>query len=198
MQELNRGDQLFSHPSPPEADQKIIGMQPAIKYITIGKVLKGKGVERSLKVLPLTFDPSRFLALREVYFQKDDSLMKSEIDEVEVLRDHVLLKIRGLDSAEKTLTLQGCEVKIPETESPPLPEGIYYHYEIIGLDVYTDGGTYLGKVHQIIETGSNDVYSVLKDGKEVLIPAIEEIVLEIDIVKRLIVIHPMKGLLDDV
>lgn len=177
--------------------KKTIGMQPAIRYITIGKVLKGKGVERILKVLPLTFDPSRFLTLHEVFFQKDDTLIKREIEDVKVMPDHVLLTIKGLDTAEKTVAFHDSEVKIPETESPPLPEGTFYHYQIIGLDVFTDTGTHLGKVHQIIETGSNDVYSVVKNGKEILIPAIEEIVERIDIKAGSIVIHPMKGLLDD-
>jgi len=85
---------------------------------------------------------------------------------------------------------------VPEEESPPLPEDVYYYYQIIGLKVFTVDGVYIGGVSDIIETGSNDVYVVRDEEKEYLIPAIRDVIKDIDIGNRRIIISPEAGLLE--
>jgi 16S rRNA processing protein RimM len=173
-------------------------MHPAGRLITIGTVLRTKGIDGVLRVQPLTFDPQRFHSLREVYFEKNGALTEGVIEDVTVSPGCVFLKIEGIERPEETATYAGSEIKIPESESPRLPEGMYYHYQIIGLDVYTTRGIFVGKVKQIIETGSNDVYSVVERGKETLVPAIAEVIEEINLEENRITIKEIEGLLDAV
>lgn len=148
-----------------------------------------------LKILPLTFDPERFLALRELFFDLKGSLVKEAVEDVHVESGYVFLRVTGYGTPEKAASLAGSEIKIPESLSPDLPEGVFYHYQIIGLEVYTATGVFLGKVREIIETGSNDVYSVVDREREILVPAITEVIETIDLENRRIIIREMEGLL---
>ena len=175
-------------------------MKSSNKYrlVTIGIVAKPKGVGSHLRVLPLTFDPSRFLDLDSIFIEKEGALHERVIENVEIKGKYVFLKIEGIETMDECRNFVGSEVKINESYSPPLPEGEYYHYQIIGLEVFTDSGHYLGKVTDILETGSNDVYSVVDGKREVLIPAIAEVIEEINLNKNRIIIHAIEGLLNDI
>ncbi|MGW8271756.1 MAG: ribosome maturation factor RimM [Thermodesulfovibrionales bacterium] len=170
-------------------------MHHSEKFITIGKVAKTHGADGSLRVIPLTHDPGRFSSLTRVFFDLDGELVRAEVASVRVHSAHVALKVRGWDTPERAARLADCEIKIPSSESPALPEGVYYHYQILGLDVFTEGGDFIGKVREIIETGSNDVYSVVDDARETLIPAIADVVLAIDLDSGRIIIREVEGLL---
>ena len=87
--------------------------------------------------------------------------------------------------------------RFPE-EVLPLPKGHYYHYQIVGLLVETEGGTVLGRVTEVLETGSNDVYLVKDDqGREFLLPALKEVIRDIDLEKGLMLVRPLPGMLED-
>jgi 16S rRNA processing protein RimM len=168
------------------------------RLVTIGIVAKSKGVGSRLRILPLTFDPSRFLDLESIFIEKEGSLHEKGIESAEVKGKYVFLKIKGMNTAEECSEYIGNEVKIHESDCPALPDGEYYHFQIIGLEVFTDSGHYLGTVTDIIETGSNDVYTVTHGTKEILIPAIADVIEEIDLDGNRITIHPIEGLLNDV
>jgi len=85
---------------------------------------------------------------------------------------------------------------VDAADSPELPEGVYYHFEIIGAAVYTDDAGYLGRVTEILETGSYDVYVVRGENREYMIPAQPDVVTSIDRQQKKITIHPLDGLLD--
>ena len=91
------------------------------------------------------------------------------------------MKLKGFNSISEAEKLKGCEIAIPEKWLWPLGVDEYYQFQIIGLDVYTDEGVHLGKVKDIFPTGSNDVYTVKKGQKEYLIPAIKEVIKEVDL-----------------
>lgn len=167
------------------------------KLITIGRVLKTKGVEGQLRILPLTFDPMRFKALQDIYLEREGTIYQKAIEDSKIDGKKVVLKLRNIDSPEEASFFIGAEIKIPESESPELPEGVYYHYQLINLEVFTDTGRFIGIIKKIIETGSNDVYTVVNDDREILVPAIKEVVKEINLEKNRIIIHPIRGLLDD-
>ena len=87
-------------------------------------------------------------------------------------------------------------IQIPEEDRIALPEGSYYQFEIKGLDVYLEGGRFLGKVTDILRTGANDVYVVGQGEKEYLIPALRSVVKEINLSEKRMTLHPMEGLLE--
>jgi 16S rRNA processing protein RimM len=101
----------------------------------------------------------------------------------------------GVDARVQAEALIGAELFIPKTELPELDEDTYYWFELIGIEVYTTADNYLGRVDSIIPTGSNDVYVVKDKKKEVLIPAIESVVVDIDIEHKIMRVDLPEGLI---
>ena len=99
-------------------------------------------------------------------------------------------------SREEADSLKGGLIQVLEEERYPLPADHYYRYEIVGLDVFLEDGTSLGKVEAVLETGGNDVYLVKQDAHEYYIPALKQVVKKIDVMKKEMTICPMEGLLD--
>jgi 16S rRNA processing protein RimM len=166
--------------------------------ITIGKILKPVGLRGEVKVLPLTDFPDRFKALREVIVQikEEEKPQQYQIDHVRYGPPFVYITFSGFFSVDQVDVLIGGLIQIPEEQRVLLPEGSYYQFELQDVDVYLEDGTLLGKVNQILQTGSNDVFVVKSDTREYLIPALHTIVKEIDISKKRMMIHPMDGLLE--
>lgn len=157
------------------------------ELVVVGRILKEWGLKGDLLVMPLTFDPKRFYSLHEVFVQIKNAVERKKIREARLYKDNLLLRFDGCETPEHARKYRGALIKIDKSESPKLPEGIYYHYQVVGLDVYNTSGDYLGKVREIIETASNDVYVVKSDDKEYLIPAIKEFIAEIDIESKKII-----------
>ena len=110
----------------------------------------------------------------------------------------MLVKFEGVDTPEQAGLFRNQWLYVKTVDVPPLPDGQIYQYQLFGLRVVDDGGTELGELAEIIETGANDVY-VVKDrqGREVLLPAIPAVILEVDLVRRLMRVHLLEGLLPD-
>jgi 16S rRNA processing protein RimM len=165
--------------------------------ITIGKILRLRGVRGEVKVLPLTDIPDRFEHLKTVYVTIPQGQEFSvEIELVRYYKGFVYLRFRETISREEVQNLVGGILQVDRSSVPEPPEGVYYHFEILGSVVYTEDTQYLGTVVDILETGSNDVYVVQENTREYLIPATEEVVTHIDREKGVITIHPLEGLLD--
>ncbi len=165
--------------------------------ITIGKVQKTHGVRGELKIEPHTDHPERFQALKRVFLVSAGGKKKEcRVLAVRYVGDAPLLLFAGHESPEKAKELNGWLVQLPEEEAVPLPEGQYYWFELIGMDVESETGEKLGRITDIFQTGSNDVY-VMKAGKrEIYLPATKEVVRQVDRKARRMVIHVMDGLLD--
>lgn len=165
--------------------------------VTIGKILKPRGIRGELKVLSLTDIPDRFESLEAVYVHASGTeSLRVGIEHVSYYKDFVYLRFKGYNSIEKAQELVGALLQVDRSESPELPEGLFYRFEIIDAEVYTDDERYLGKVVDILETGASDVY-VVRDGKqEYLIPSNPDVVTEIDRERRKIRVHPPEGLLE--
>jgi 16S rRNA processing protein RimM len=167
------------------------------EVITIGKILKAVGLRGEVKVLLLTDFPERFKLLREVIVQtQEEEPQQVEIDHVRYGPPFIYLTFTGLSSVTQVEPLIGGLIQIPEEQRVSLPEGSYYQFELQGMDVYLEEGTLLGKVDQVLQTGSNDVFVVKSGEREYLIPALHTVVKKIDLFKREMIIHPMDGLLD--
>ena len=108
--------------------------------------------------------------------------------------DQVILKLRGIDSLAAAQSLIGERVTVPEASVPLLPEGEYFHYQLLGLRVFTEEGEDLGQLTDILETGSNDVYVVSGGQAELLIPALAEVVRKVQVAEGTMVVRLLPGL----
>ena len=155
------------------------------------------GLRGEVKIHPLTDYPERFSTLSRVFLVIDD---KRALMEVEKARPHGanhLIKLKNIDSREAADALRGQYLMIPEDEVFPLPEGCYYHFQLQGLVVYDEELGCLGNLTGILETGANDVYVIKSDQYgEVLIPAIPEVVLQVDLKENIMRIRLLPGLID--
>jgi 16S rRNA processing protein RimM len=165
--------------------------------ITIGKVVKPFGVKGEMKIEPMTDFPERFTGLTRVYLVSPSGKeVACEVKSVRYAGGAPYLLFSGYDSPEKAKAINGWFIKVPEEEAVPLPEGTYYWFELIGMEVVSDAGEKLGTIVDIFETGSNDVYVLKQDGKETYIPATREVIRLVDRKARRMTIHVPDGLLE--
>lgn len=165
--------------------------------ITVGEILRPRGLKGEVKVLPLTDIPDRFCALSQVFIV----LPGGESLEEEVIGNNPhngfeYLQFARRTSRESVEPLIGGLIQVDREAVPELPEGVYYQFEILGTEVLTDEGRRLGTVVEIVETGAHDVYVVRDGNQEYLIPANPEIIQQIDLERNTIIIHPLEGLLE--
>ncbi len=165
--------------------------------ITIGRILKPFGVKGEMKIELMTDFPERFNNLRRVYLVSPRGKeITNEVQSVRYTGGAAFLRCSDYDSREKAGALNGWFIKVPREEAVPLPEGSYYRFELIGMEVISESSEKLGTITDIIETGSNDVYVVKRGRKETYIPATKEIVKQVDRKTKQMVIHVVDGLLD--
>ena len=165
--------------------------------ITIGKAVKPFGVKGEMKIEPMTDFPERFKDLRRVFLVSPAG--RELVCEVRSLRysgGFPLLQLDGYDSPEKAKALNGWFLKVPQEEAVPLPEGSYYWFELVGMEVVSEAGEKLGTIVEVFETGSNDVYVMKQGRKEIYLPATKEIVKHIDRKAKRMVIHLVDGLME--
>lgn len=161
-------------------------------YVKIGKIINTHGYKGELKVLPLTDEVDRFFDLHHVFIDDDEyHVIKARLHQ-----EYVLLLLQGREDMDSAKELQGSYLELPVEELKKLPEGQYYHFQIVGLSVYEDNRL-LGEVSDILQTGSNDVYVVKSPkGKEIYLPALKEVVRHIDVEAGKIEVKLPPGLLD--
>ena len=167
-----------------------------MEYIEIGQIVNTKGLKGVVKVNPFTDDISKFEDLKYVYIQLKNELKKVKIEQVRYNKNQVLLKLEGIDSIEEAEKYRNFYLKTEKESQEDLGEDTYYIVDLIGLDVYSDKNEYLGKIEDVFPTGSNDVY-VVKDnlGKQILIPAIADVVKEVDLKNKKMTINLIPGLI---
>ncbi len=158
-------------------------------------MLRPHGVRGEVRVEILTDYPERLPDHRVLYLGPEPRPYP-----VEGVRFHqgvALIKLAGCDDRNAAELLRGQWVQIPVEEAVPLEEDEYYHFQLVGVEVVTDGGETLGRVAEVLDTGANDVYVVRGPRGEVLIPAIEEVVRELDLAARRMVVTILPGLLGE-
>lgn len=167
-----------------------------MEYIEIGQIVNTNGLKGVVKVNPFTDDISKFEELKYVYIQLKRELKKVKIEQVRYNKNQVLLKLEGIDSIEEAEKYRNFYLKTEKESQEDLGEDTYYIVDLIGLDVYSDKNEYLGKIEDVFPTGSNDVY-VVKDnlGKQILIPAIADVVKEVDLKNKKMIINLIPGLI---
>lgn len=170
----------------------------ASQMVIIGKILAPFGVHGEVKVLPYSDHLERCYLLKRVKLEGADVCEFKDVRKASIHKNMWLLQFADCNTRNEASRLKNTLVKIHRSERLPLPEGSYYFDQIIGLEVYTVEGFYLGKVRDVLQPGGNDVYQVKNelDKSEVLIPALEKVVKEVNLGKNKIIIKPLPGLLD--
>ncbi|MDR1640497.1 MAG: ribosome maturation factor RimM [Clostridiales bacterium] len=168
------------------------------RHFSIGNIVNTQGIKGDVRVVPQTFDPSRFELLDEVEgFLPGKHPVSLAIEKVWYHKGFVVLKFKGIDDMTSAERLKGMELKIPPEKALPLEEGEYYIRDIYGLKVLTDEGEDLGEIDDIIQTGANDVYVAKNSkGKTLMIPAIKQCVLGVDLERRVMTVKLIDGLRD--
>ena len=168
------------------------------EYIQIGKIVNTHGVRGEIKIIPLTDDPRRFENLKSVFVNRNQSRQAYDIKGVRYVKGFVTLSLRGIDNRDEAEKLKELSIEIYEKDAVKLPEGSYFIHDLIGLKAFDEKGDFLGTLCDVIQTGSNDCYSIRpENGNEYLIPAIKSVVLNVDIESKKIVIRIPDGLLDE-
>ena len=165
---------------------------PAADYVPIARVLAPHGVRGELKCAVLTDFPRRFAATRRIYLGPAHE--PYAVERARLQGHFVLLKLEGIESREAADRWRNALVAVPQAERMRLPRGHYFWEDIIGLEVREENGERLGRVREILQTGANDVYVVETDKGELLLPAIKDVVQQIDPTRGEMVVRLLEGL----
>ena len=166
------------------------------KYFEIGQIVNTNGLKGVVKVKPFTDDITEFETFESIYVQKKVELIEFKIESVRYAKNMVFLKLKGIDTIEEAETLRNFYIKVERDTLPELEENSYYIVDLLECEVETVEGENLGKMDDIFNTGSNDVYVVKnEEGKQILLPAIKEVIKEVDIPNKKITVKLMEGLI---
>ena len=167
------------------------------KRFEIGQIVNTFGIKGEVKVTPFTDDINRFDDLKEVYVKSKKEERLYQVEGARYHKNMVLLKLKGIENPEDAEKLRNSYLEIDREDAIPLEEGTYFIADLIGLKAVSEDGTELGKITDVLQTGANDVYVVQQeDGQEVLIPAIRDCVLNVDLEAGIMTLHLLDGLLD--
>ena len=166
------------------------------KYLEIGQIVNTFGIKGMVKIKPFTDDINRFDRLKKIYISNKNGKKEYQIQEIKYHKNMVLMKLEGVDTPEQADLLRQSYLLVDRADEEPLEEGVYYIVDLLGLEVYTDDNKLLGKVDDIFNTGSNDIY-VVKDemGKQILLPGIPDVLKNVDLEKGRITLHLIPGLI---
>ena len=165
-------------------------------YFKIGIITSSHGVRGEMKVFPTTDDTARFKKCKQVYIEEKSGLVLHDVESVRVLPDKVLLKLKGIDTPEEAVKLRQRGIFVDREHAVKLSKDEYFIADLIGLSVIDEDGKELGSITDVLPTGANDVYQIsMPDGNELLLPAIKECILEVDVEKGFMKVHVLDGLL---
>ena len=164
----------------------------------VGGIITTHGLKGEVKIYPTTEDVHRFSELSELFLEDHKGrLFSVHIASVRYQKGQVLLSFREFKDINEIEPYKKCQLYVDREHATPLLEGEYYVADLIGLSVVSDDGAFHGTLFDVLETGANDVYEMHgDDGTSFLLPAIKQCILDVDMEKRLMTIHILKGLLD--
>ena len=165
--------------------------------LRVGVITTTHGIKGEVKVYPTTDDANRFLDLKKIYLDTGKELLPLEIEGVKFFKQLVILKFKGIDNINDIEKYKNKDLLIDRADAVELAEGEFFIPDLIGLSVVTEDGAAFGTLKDVMETGANDVFIVeTLEGKEVLLPYIDDCVKKIDLAEKTVTVHLMKGLLD--
>ncbi len=166
------------------------------EYFEVGQIVNTNGLKGFVKINPFTDNIKEFETFDSIYVQEKDNLVEYKIEAVRYVKQMVLIKLKGIDNIDMAEALRNLYVKVKRDSLPKLQKNSYYIADLLECDVYTVDGDVLGKMDDVFKTGSNDVYVVKStEGKQILLPAIKDVIQNIDINNKKIIVKLMEGLL---
>lgn len=166
-----------------------------LEYLSIGQIINVHGFKGEVKVYPLTDDIRRFKKLKVVYVEENNELVRYEVEGIKFLSNTVAVKLKGVDTEEAANKLRNFYMKVDRKSAVKLPKDSYFICDLIDLEVFDEKGLFLGSIKDVLQTGSNDVYLIQTGEKELLVPALKEVVKEIDLKNKKIVVQLPEGLI---
>ena len=164
-------------------------------FFEIGQIVNTFGIKGFVKINPFTDDLERFEELKSVFVVKNKELIEMQIEEVKYHKHLVLVKFKGIEDINMAEKYKGCYIKIKRENARKLPEGTYFIADLIGIKVYDEDGNLLGKVDDIYNNKSTDIYVIKDDlGKQILLPSTKEVIKQIDVDEEKMVVHLIDGL----
>ena len=168
------------------------------QLLQVGVITQTHGVHGEVKVFPTTDDPERFLDLEYVILDAGKEKKKLEIQSVKFFKQFVILKFKGINNINDIEKYKRCPLLVDRENAVELEEDEYFIADMIGMSVVTEDGEIFGTLKDVIETGANDVYIInSKKHGEVLIPAIKECILDVNVQEGKMLIRLMDGLIDE-
>ena len=164
-------------------------------YFEIGKIVNTVGVSGEIKIFPITDDAKRFGLLNKVNIMLNGKMIEKPIKAVRYHRNLVMMKLEGVDNVDSADALRGGVIIVPRDQALPLDENEYYLRDLVGITVFAEDGEELGILGDVLFTGANDVYVIKNsDAKDLLIPAISQCVINIDIEGKRMTVRLLEGL----
>lgn len=179
--------------------KKVGATKVAEEWITIGEITAPQGIRGEVRVFPISDTPNRLLALKTCHVRmKDNAITSYTILSVRPHKGCYLMRLEGVDTRNAAEALRGSQLVVPRSEVAPLPEGRYYIFDLVGMQVFTAQGETIGILSEVLCGPANDVYVVRRKGKpDLLVPAIRQVVTAVDVAARRMTITPIPGLLED-
>ena len=172
-------------------------MENMEQFLRVGVISSTHGIRGEVKVYPTTDDPERFLDLDEVILDTGREHKSLEIEGVKFFKNQVILKFKGYDNINDIEKYLKKDLLVDREHAVELGENENFIADLIDMEVVTDEGKVLGTLTDVIETGANDVYAVkTPEGKEILLPAIRDCILDVNVDEKRMTVHVMEGLLD--
>ena len=165
-------------------------------FITIGRIASAHGLQGEMKLDLFTDFPERIYKLKDVYMVSADQVLGPyQVRSARLAGSRAIIALEGITSPEAVKARRGLELAVTKDQVFPLPEGHYYYFQLVGLDVYSESGEHLGVLKEVLPLPANDVYVVqAADGAEILLPATREVVRQIDLDAGRMVVHLLPGL----
>lgn len=166
-------------------------------YLRVGVIANTHGIRGEVKVYPTTDDVNRFDDLKEVILDTGKEHINLKVQGVKYFKNMVILKFKGIDNINDIEKYKGKDLLVTRENAVPLEENEYYIADLIDMEVYDESGDKLGVLFDVMQTGANDVYVIkLQSGKELLLPNIDDCILDVNIEEHKMKVHVLEGLMD--
>ncbi len=165
------------------------------ELISIGKIVNAHGCRGWVRLIPLTDYPERFFRMDRVLVTLGKTCREYQIEQVKQVKKFILLKFKEVPDMNAALALKGAFLQVTREQLVKLPADTYYIFDLLGMKVYTVRSEYLGELSDVLQTGANDVYVVESGrGRPILIPALKQVVKEVDLKNRQMFVDLPEGL----
>lgn len=165
--------------------------------LEVGKIINTHGLKGEVKIVTWTDSPDVFEDLEYVIIKSKKGDITLTIKGVKYQKNNIIVKFKELERIEDAEPLKNSVLYAPREMLGELPDGVYYIADLIGLEVFDDEGQKIGIIADVFSTGANDVYDIKREGqKNLLLPVIDDVVLDVDIEGGKVTVHIMEGLLD--